>query len=319
MPLVIKDKEGKKSPHLALTHMELQQGAANGRNVSLLMKNKEELTEEVIKALETLGIDIKDFNPQKLNKAAFYSEMRTSLQTILREKYADKDEWLYVEDFNDSVVIFCNDKGIFSVDYSNVNGEITVGDLANPVVSVLKYEPTSGKMLLSEDAEDKLEEGVYSLVTKALENQESVEHFTEVFKSLEERKKKLEKEIQKAVEEAQAVLKAQLVEKEEALQKALEKLSEVEKAQKEVVEKARKDKLEAVVGAEEAEELFKAIGELPEASFVAVVASLEKKAQVEKESDLFKEKGVSGEGDGVKQEEAGLALVGELIKKNKKQ
>lgn len=312
MPLVIKDKEGKKSPHLALTHNDLQGGAANGRNVSLLMKNKEQLTEEVIKALEILGI-----NSKELNKAAFYSEMRTSLQTILREKYA-KDEWLYVEDFNDSVVIFCNDKGIFSVEYSYVNGEVTVSDLASPVISVLKYEPRSGKMLLSEDAEDKLEEGVYSLVTKALENQESVEHFKEVFKSLEERKITLEKEIQKAVEEAQAVLKAQLVEKEEALQKALEKLAEIEKAQKEVVEKSRKEKLEAIVGAE-AEELFKAIGELPEEAFAAVVATIEKKAQVEKESDLFKEKGVSGEGDAPKQEEAGLALVGELIKKNKKQ
>ena len=313
MPLVIKDKEGKRSPHLALTHKELQGGSANGRNVSLLMKNKEQLTDEVIKALESLGI-----NSKELNKAAFYSEIRTSLQTILKEKYADKDEWLYVEDFNDSVVIFCNNRGIFSVDYSYVNGEITVGDLANPVVSVLKYEPTSGKMLLSEDAEDKLEEGVYSLVTKALDNQESVEHFKNVFKSIEERKITLEKEIQKAVEEAQAVLKAQLVEKEEALQKALEKLAEIEKAQKEAVEKARKDKLKEVVG-DEAEELFKAIGELPEQAFAAVVATIEKKAQVEKESDLFKEKGVSGEGDAPKQEEAGLALVGELIKKSKKQ
>lgn len=313
MPLVIKDKEGKKSPHLSLTHMALQGGAANGRNVSLLMKNKEQLTEDIIKALEILGIDSKE-----LNKAAFYSEIRTSLTKVLKEKYADKDEWLYVEDFNDSVVIFCNDKGIFSAEYSYVNGEVTISDLASPVVGVLKYEPTSGKMLLSEDAEDKLEEGVYGLVTKALENQESKEHFIEVFKSLEERKITLEKEIQKAVEAAESVLKAQITEKEEALQKALEKLAEIEKAQKEVVEKSRKDKLEAIVGAE-AEELFKAIGELPEEAFAAVVATLEKKAQVEKESDLFKEKGVSGEGDGVKQEEVGLALVGELIKKNKKQ
>lgn len=313
MPLVIKDKEGKKSPHLALTHKELQGGSANGRNVSLLMKNKEELTDEVIKALESLGI-----SNQELNKAAFYSQLRITLQNAVKDKFGEKDDWLYVEDFNDSVVIFCNEEGVFSVEYSNVNGEITVGDLANPVIGVMSYEPATGKMLLSEDAEDKLEEGVYSLVTKALDNQESVEHFKEVFKSLEERKITLEKEIQKAVEEAQAVLKAQLVEKEEALQKALEKLAEIEKAQKEAVEKSRKEKLEAIVGAE-AEELFKAIGELPEEAFAAVVATIEKKAQVEKESDLFKEKGVSGEGDAPKQEEAGLALVGELIKKNKKQ
>ena len=313
MPLVIKDKEGKKSPHLALTHKELQGGAANGRNVSLLMKNKEELTEEVVKALESLGIA-----PQTLNKAGFYSQLRTQLSNAVKEKFGEKDDWLYVEDFNDSVAIFCNEEGVFSVEYSNVNGEITIGDLANPVIGVISYEPVTGKMLLSEDAEDKLEEGVYSLVTKALENQESVEHFKEVFKSLEQRKQILQEEIQKAVEEAQAVLKAQIVEKEEALQKALEKLAEIEKAQKEAVEKSRKEKLEAVVGAE-VEELFKAIGELPEEAFAAVVATLEKKAQVEKESDLFIEKGVSGEGDAPKQEEAGLALVGELIKKNKKQ
>lgn len=42
------------SPHLALTH-ELTQGAANGRNVSLLMKNKEELTVEQKELLKSLG------------------------------------------------------------------------------------------------------------------------------------------------------------------------------------------------------------------------------------------------------------------------
>lgn len=314
MPLVIKDKEGKKNPHLALTHNQLQGGAANGRNVSLLMKNKEEITEDIIKALEILGI-----HPQELNKAAFYSEMRTSLQTILTEKYADQDEWLYVEDFNDSVVIFCNDKGIFSVDYSNVDGEITVGDLANPVVSVLKYEPTSGKMLLSEDAEDKLEEGVYSLVTKALENQESVEHFTEVFKSLEERKNKLEQEIQKAVEAAEAVLKTKLTEKEQALEKALAQLAEIEKAQKEVVEKSRKEKLATVGSVEEADALFKATESLSDEAFEVMFKALDAKSKAEKDSDLFKEKGVSGEGNAQEQVEADLALVGELIKKNKKQ
>ena len=311
MPLVIKSNDEEKlAPHLALCH-QAQGYSANNRHVSLLMKSDIEMTDEIKKALETLGLS-------DVNKAAFYSQIRTQLQNAVKEKYGDDKDWLYVEDFNDTVVIFCNDKGLWSTDYSIVNGDVSLGELANPVTGVLSYVPATGNMLLSEDAEDKLEEGVYSLVTKALENQESVEHFKEVFKSLEERKQILQEEIQKAVEEAQSVLKAQIVEKEEALQKALEKLAEIEKAQKEAVEKSRKEKLQAVVGAE-AEELFKAIGELPEEAFAAVVATLEKKAQVEKESDLFIEKGVSGEGDAPKQEEAGLALVGELIKKNKKQ
>lgn len=305
MPLVIKDKEGKKSPHLALTHMELQQGSANGRNVSLLMKNKEELTEDVVKALEILGI-----SPQSLNKAAFYSEIRTALTTVLREKYADDKEWLYVEDFNDSVVIFCNDKGIFSAEYSYVNGEVTISDLASPVVGVLKYEPTSGKMLLSEDAEDKLEEGVYGLVTKALENQESKEHFIEVFKSLEQRKITLEQEIQKAVEAAEAVLKAQVAEKEEALQKALTKLAEIEKAQKEVVEKSRKDAIAAVeADKEKAEELFKSLEPLSDEAFASVVKALGEKNKLVEESDLFVQKSKQMEVEAPKEENATAVLL----------
>ena len=268
-------------------------------------KNKEELTEDVIKALEILGI-----NSKELNKAAFYSEIRTSLTKVLKEKYADKDEWLYVEDFNDSVVIFCNDKGIFSVEYSGVNGEITVGDLASPVASVLKYEPTSGKMLLSEDAEDKLEEGVYGLVTKALENQESKEHFIEVFKSLEKRKITLEQEIQKAVEAAEAVLKVQVAEKEEALQKALEKLAEFEKAQKEAVEKSRKDAIAAVeADVAKAEELFKSLEPLSEEAFASVIKALgEKNKQVE-ESDLFVQKSKQMEVEEPKEENATAVLL----------
>lgn len=286
MPLVIKDKEGKKSPHLALTHNELQGGAANGRNISLLMKNKEELTEEVIKALEILGI-----KSQELNKAGFYSQLRNQLQMAVQEKYGEEEKWLYVEDFNDFVVIFCNEEGVFSVEYSNVNGEITVGDLANPVIGVMSYEPVMGKMLLSEDAEDKLEEGVYSLVTKALENQESVEHFKQVFKSLEQRKQILQEEIQKAVQAAEAILKAQLVEKEEALQKALDKLAEIEQVQKEAVEKSRKEAIAAVeADAEKAAELFKSLEPLSDEAFASVVKALHEKSKLVEETDLFVQK-----------------------------
>ncbi|MNF17330.1 hypothetical protein D3C80_2207640 [compost metagenome] len=58
---------------------------------------------------------------------------------------------------------------------------------------------------------------------------------------------------------------------------------------------------------------------MPDEAFEAVLKSLGNKAKDEKDSDLFKEKGVSGEGEPKKQEDAGLALVGELINKSKKQ
>lgn len=42
------------SPHLSITHNELQGGAANGRNVSLLMKNNIDLTQDQINLLKSI-------------------------------------------------------------------------------------------------------------------------------------------------------------------------------------------------------------------------------------------------------------------------
>lgn len=50
------------APHLALTH-ELNKGAANGRNVSLLMKNMEELTDEQRELLKSISEAKKDKAP----------------------------------------------------------------------------------------------------------------------------------------------------------------------------------------------------------------------------------------------------------------
>jgi hypothetical protein len=314
MPLIIKTKDDSKRPHLALTHKELQGGSANGRNVSLLMKSDAAITEDVEKALVALGI----------NKSMFASKISDMLSSAVREAFGDKDDkyWLYVEDYNDSIVLFCNEDGLFSTTYSLVDGKVALGDLAKPMTRAISYEPTTGEMLLSDDAEDKLEEGIYSLVTKALQNKDTQEHLLLMHKAQELKKSEveiLEQEIKKAVDAAEAILKAQLVEKESALTKALADL-EVFKAEKlEVVAKARKEKLEAVVSKEEAEGLFKATEALADEAFEAVLKSLGNKAKDEKDSDLFKEKGVSGEGEPKKQEEAGLNLVGELINKSKKQ
>lgn len=301
MPLVIKDKKAK-TPHLALTH-ELQGGAANLRNVSLLMKNKDELSEDVIKALEGIGISL-----QQVDKAAFYSQMRSKLSDAVRSKYADEGEWLYVEDFNDTVVIFCNDKGLYSTEYSIVDGEVSIGDLANPMTSVLVYEPTSGNMLLSEDAEDKLEEGVYGLVTKALSNSESVEHLTEMFKSIENKKVIiLQEEIQKAVAEAETLLKSQIADLQSQLEKAQADVAKYEEAAKEIVAKSRKETLASVVAAEEVEVLFKSLESLADEAFEAVVKTLKAKEEKLEESDLFVQKSKNSD---VEQEEVnGTAAI----------
>lgn len=312
MTLIIKTKDDSKRPHLALTHNELQGGAANGRNVSLLMKSDVEATEEITKALEALGI----------NKSMYASKISDALSSAVREAFGDDDHWLYVEDYNDSIVLFCSEGGLFSVDYSLVDGKVTLGDLAKPMSRVISYEPVTGEMLLSEDAEDKLEEGIYSLVTKALQNDSTKEHLVEMFKAQELKKSEveiLEQEIKKAVDAAEAILKSKIGELEVELTKALEEVNVFKAEKLEIVAKARKEKLAAVGSDEEAEALYKATESLNDEAFEVMLKALGAKAQVEKDSDLFKEKGVSGEGEPKKQEDAGLSLVGELIKKSKKQ
>lgn len=284
-----KDEVVKKSPHLSLCH-EAQGFSANNRSISLLMKSGVELTEDIAKALEVLGID----------KAAFYSQQRMSLQEAVKSKYGEDDSWLYVEDFNDSVVIFCNEDGVWSATYSLVNGAITLSDLANPVQQVINYEPKSGDMLLSEDAEDKLEEGVYSLVTKALQNSETKEHFTDMFKCLQLKKEteviQLQEEIKKAVDAAEFILKAQLVEKETELQKALDEVAGYKQASLEAITKARKEAVALVEKDEvKAEELFKSLEPLAQEAFDIVIKSLQAKDSLVDNSDLFVQKSASGE------------------------
>lgn len=319
MTLIIKTKDDSKRPHLALTHMELQHGSANGRNVSLLMKSDVEATEAVTKALEALGLD-----KALINKSMYASKLNDSLSSAVREAFGDDDHWLYVEDYNDSIVLFCSEGGLFSVDYSLVDGKVTLGDLAKPMSRVISYEPVSGEMLLSEDAEDKLEEGIYSLVTKALRNDSTKEHLVEMFKAQELKKSEveiLEQEIKKAVDAAEAILKSKIGELEVELTKALEEVNVFKAEKMEVAAKARKAKIATVksLSKEDGESLYKATEALGDEAFEIMLKALGAKSEEEANSDLFIEKGVSGEGEPKKQEQAGLDLVGELIKKSKKQ
>lgn len=78
---------------------------------------------------------------------------------------------------------------------------------------------------------------------------------------------------------------------------------------------ARKERLVAVLGAEKAEPVFAAIGELPAEAFEAVASGYEATASVtaskEEESPLFREIGVDGEGEMASED--GISLVTKMI------
>jgi hypothetical protein len=235
------------------------------------------------------------------------------LQDAVKEKYGDEDKWLYVEDFSDSVVIFCNEGGLFTANYSLQSGDVVLDDLADPVKIVVTYEPTNGKMLLSEDAEEKLEEGVYSLVTKALHNDETKEHLVKMFEAQTLLKEKevlaLQEEIQKAVLAAETILKAQVAEKEVELQKALDQVEAFKAEKKEAVVKARQEAIASVEkDAAKAEELFKSLEALPDEAFDTVIKALAAKDAVVEDSDLFVQKSKSSDVE-VEEENGTAALL----------
>jgi hypothetical protein len=248
-----------------------------------------EITEEISKALEGLGL---------IDKASMFNrDLERMLFASVREKFGGDDLWLYVEDYNDTVVIFCTEEGLFTSNYSIDGNSVTLDDLAKPVTAVVTYTETSGDLLVSEDAEEKLESGVYDLVVKCVANPKSTEHLFKMFESLKVKETKLMDEIQKAVAAAEEVLKAQLSEKEQELEKAVAKIAEFEKASLEAKVTARKDRLEKAVSADKAEAVLKALESLDDESFDQIVKVIEEKEKAMESSDLFVEKGVGCQGD----------------------
>lgn len=311
MPLVIKSEgDPTSAPHLALTH-EAQGFSANNRHVSLLMKSDAIVTDEVLQMFKSLGI-------VDINKAGYYSTIRNALQSSIQSKFGEDDSWVYVEDFNDSEVIFCAKSEMYSVSYTMSGDAAVLGDLAKPVTVVISYSTSDGKMLLSEDAEDKLEEGVYSLLTKTLNHKTTQEHLIQVFKEKAKNNQQevelLEQEIKKAVEAAETILKAQLHTKEQELLKAYEEIQLFKNEKEEVLAKSRKAAIGEVENDEGvAEELFKSLQTLPEEAFDAVIKALKKKVEQVEQSDLLKEVGNKGR-EVVPEKPQGENLTAQLLK-----
>lgn len=130
-------------------------------------------------------------------------------------------------------------------------------------------------------------------------------------------------------ETAQAELasfQTKLQDAEAKLTEALAQVAQFEQEKQEAVAQAeqlkataRKEKLSAVLSAEKVETMFAKLSVLDDESFDEVVAGFSSAKAAVDASELMSEIGVSGEGNAQEQVEAGLALVGELIKKNKKQ
>lgn len=258
--------ETKCGPHIAYT-LPSQGGAASGLNVGYLFKS-DDVSEQAIKEAE------------EVQKAMSMKNQSMLLQNALKEAYCDKDEWLCVEDWKEGQVYFTTGDYCEGWDFMvttftmTEDGVVTVGSTASPVVQITDYMIVDGKVKLSEEAEDKLETGMYEIVSKSINKADAqLKLFKAVTESLEKAstpaavsndstinvnktKDKTEKplDIQELMKSAefQDILKAQL----EAAQAPL----------KEELEKAK-------AKAAEAEEILKAAEQVQKNEFTEFVKS----------------------------------------------
>lgn len=334
--------ETKCGPHIAYT-LPSQGGAASGLNVGYLFKS-DEVSEQTVKEAE------------EIQKAMSMKNQSMLLQNALKEAYCDKDEFLCVEDWKDGQVYFSTGdydswEMMVTTFTMTEDGQVTVGDTASPVVQITDYMIVDGKVKLSEEAEDKLETGLYEIVSKSVDKADAQ---LKLFKAVTEFKESLEKastsivadsddinvnkskDVENPLEINQEILKSSEVqaliaaEIEKATKQQNERIEQLEKAK----EKAEQERLELIKAQEEADkaqmlEVFKGYSFVTEEEAVALTDALFKseasvlvmntleKAKEAMSSVVEKEAGIEAEVEVNTDLEKSKSRVAEILKARK--
>lgn len=303
MPLIIKTEDGVRSPHLAVTHAQLQSGAANGRNVSLLMKSDIEITEDIANLIHKVTGE-----KVEVNKAS-YATLWKELEKEVKNKFSIGDyHYTWVIDFDENFVIFSNDLGLHYVDYRVEGDNVVLGDEAKSVTEVVRYKDDGGTTIVAQKLGE-LEDDVQRLIIKSFENISNNEKLKDILKSVR-KGEIMEQEIQKAVEDATKHLQEQLTKANNDLQEALNTIESLTKDAQEQKDKVRKDKLSNVIkDAEKLEEVFKATASLDEAGFEVILSTLVEKAEQVENSDLFSRQSVNDSTNGTDEEPMHIKML----------
>lgn len=258
-----------KGAHVALVSKE-QGGPANGVT-TIIYKSTKDITDQ--QAASQLAL---------IEKAKLNSQIRQELSDAVKSKFQDDDEWLYLEDFDDSRVFFWRGDDLYVATYTvSRKDEYIVADTATSVEREWFYVDT-GKVILSEVAKDKLEDGEYVLVNKALNNPETSERVEKALVAFTEKKEKMQEEIQKAV----AAKDAEIAKLQADMASLQEVVKAAETAKKEATLKSRETQVSAVLK-EGAVELVKSTSELNDEAFAQIVKALGVQKSAIEQSDLM--------------------------------
>lgn len=258
----------KSGSHVALCHKD-NPGANN--YTTLIHKATEGITDQQVASELAL-----------IEKAKLNSQIRQELSDAVKSKFQDDDEWLYLEDFDDSRVFFWRGDDLYVATYTvSRKDEYIVADTATSVEREWFYADT-GKVILSEVAKDKLEDGEYVLVNKALNNPETSERVEKALVAFTEKKEKMQEEIQKAV----AAKDAEITKLQADMASLQEVVKAAETAKKEATLKSRETQVSAVLK-EGAVELVKSTSELNDEAFAQIVKALGVQKAAIEQSDLM--------------------------------
>lgn len=257
--------------HVALVHKE--QGGPANLYTTLLTKSTGGITDQQVASELAL-----------IEKAKLDSKIRQELLDAVKAKFQDDDEWLYLEDFDDSRVFFWRENSLYVANYRmDRNEQYIVEDMATSVEKDWFYVET-GKVILSEVAKDKLEDGEYVLVNKALNNPETNTRVEKALVAFTEKKEKMQEEIQKAVAAKDAEIAALQAE----LAKAQEIVKAAEAEKKANMLKAREAKVQEFLK-DGAVELVKSTEALNDEAFEQVLKALGVQKAAVEESGLMSE------------------------------
>ena len=119
--------------------------------------------------------------------------MRMKIQEAAQKQFADDDEWLYVEDFNETKAIICHKQKQFAVEYKMVGDEVefvgelkkvesagfkfteVIGRIVDKMISVVKSEPSDESQMVNSNREGNEvdETKVQEMIANALAAQEA--------------------------------------------------------------------------------------------------------------------------------------------------
>lgn len=274
MPLVVKDrKKGdgpEHSPHLSLTDMHSQGGAANKRNISLLMKSDIDISSSQKLILSNLlgGSVEKQSN---INKAEL-------IESSLKEKFNNGN--VYVVNYDDTNVLYVLDEDLYVSEYDMEDEIPNISDDMTGVSRIITYIPSTGKVKVKKSFanQEDIDSGVLKLIKEAVSN----EKLLEVFKNKYEGKL-MEENVQDIIKSLNEELNKAKSEKDEAVNA----LNELKKS---VAEQKLNSRMEAISGCvsdkEQAVALHKAIGSLEDEAFDAVINVIKSKNEAVEESEL---------------------------------